>query len=70
MQPIDEKWPKKKGGNIRWNYTLEALLKCYTFFSNNGKVMELLTWKWQDIQCFIKKNQHDTKDVLEQWSHF
>ena len=41
MQKIVGKWKKKKkGGNISWNYTLEALLKCYTLFSNNGKVME------------------------------
>lgn len=31
---------KRKGRNVSGNYTLEALLKCYTLFSNNGKVME------------------------------
>ena len=42
MQTIKGKWQKKKkkDGIISGNYTLEALLKCYTLFSNNGKVME------------------------------
>lgn len=35
-----KKKKKRKGGNVSGNYTLEALLKCYTLFSNNGKVME------------------------------